>query len=298
MTDQQKKQRVEALQQESDRQMAAIRKEMESPYRKWLNEDVAYIITDAERKAFLSLTTDFDREQFIEQFWKRRDPTPDTERNEYKEEHYRRIAYANDHFKSGIPGWKTDRGRIYIGYGPPDEIDSHPSGGSYTRPAEQGGGTTSTYPFEKWRYRYIEGMGENIILEFVDGERNGEYRMTMDPTEKEKLLSSSQPPPLQIVQGIPSGPSDRGFGDKHAGVWIYPGGQVTLVIPLEGPGMNHIYARLKTAGGEVITYFEQDANPVNLNFVRNVVLKPGSYVFSAARMGRDGETEVVNFAVK
>ena len=165
-----------------------LRKELETPYRKWLNEDVTYIITDEERAAFKRLSTDEEREQFIEQFWLRRDPTPDTAENEFKEEHYRRIAYANERFASGIPGWKTDRGRIYITYGPPDEIESHPSGGSYERPFEEGGGTTSTYPFEKWRYRWIEGIGTDIIIEFVDPTMTGEYRMTMDPSEKDALL--------------------------------------------------------------------------------------------------------------
>ena len=165
-----------------------LRKELETPYKKWLNEDVAYIITDEERTAFKRLNTDEEREQFIEQFWLRRDPTPDTVENEYKEEHYRRIAYANDHYASGIPGWKSDRGRIYIMYGPADEIDSHPSGGTYERPQEEGGGTTSTYPFEQWRYRYLEGIGTNIIIEFVDTTMSGEYRMTMDPSEKDALL--------------------------------------------------------------------------------------------------------------
>jgi len=165
-----------------------LRKELESPYKKWLNEDVVYIITDEEKAAFKRLQTDEEREQFIEQFWLRRDPTPDTEENEFKEEHYRRIAYANDHFASGIPGWKTDRGRIYIMYGPPDEIESHPSGGTYERPMEEGGGETSTYPFEDWRYRYIEGIGSNIVIEFVDPTMSGEYHMTMDPSEKDALL--------------------------------------------------------------------------------------------------------------
>jgi GWxTD domain-containing protein len=165
-----------------------LRKELETPYRKWLNEDVAYIITDEERTAFKRLQTDEEREQFIENFWLRRDPTPDTVENEFKEEHYRRIAYANENFASGIPGWKTDRGRIYITYGPPDEKESHPSGGSYERPPEEGGGTTSTFPFEQWRYRYIEGVGSDIIIEFVDPTMSGEYRMTMDPSEKDALL--------------------------------------------------------------------------------------------------------------
>jgi GWxTD domain-containing protein len=167
---------------------AALKKELETPWKKWLNEDVTYIITDEERKAFKVLNTDEEREQFVEQFWLRRDPTPDTVENEYKEEHYRRIAYANEHYPSGIPGWKTDRGRIYITYGPPDEIDDHPSGGSYERPDAEGGGTTSTYPFEDWRYRYIEGIGNDIMIEFVDTTMSGEYRMTMDPSEKDALL--------------------------------------------------------------------------------------------------------------
>jgi len=170
------------------KQEEKLRKELETPYKKWMSEDVAYIITDEERKAFKRLNTDDERQQFIEQFWLRRDPTPDTEENEYKEEHYRRIAYANDHYASGIPGWKTDRGRIYITFGPADEIESHPSGGSYQRPIEEGGGETSTYPFEKWRYRYIEGIGNDVNIEFVDTTMSGEYHLTMDPSEKDALL--------------------------------------------------------------------------------------------------------------
>jgi GWxTD domain-containing protein len=164
-----------------------LRKELETPYKKWLQEDVAYIITDEERTAFKRLQTDEEREQFIEQFWLRRDPTPDTVENEFKEEHYRRIQYANDHFASGIPGWKTDRGRIYIVFGPPDERDEHPSGGTYERPPEEGGGETTTYPFEDWRYRYIEGIGNDVTIEFVDPTMTGEYHMTMDPSEKDAL---------------------------------------------------------------------------------------------------------------
>jgi GWxTD domain-containing protein len=165
-----------------------LRKELEGPYRKWLSEDVLYIITDEERTAFKRLATDEEREQFIEQFWLRRDPSPDSQENEFKEEHYRRIAYTNERYASGIPGWKTDRGRIYITFGPPDEIESHPSGGTYERPFEEGGGTTSTFPFEKWRYRWIQDIGSDIMIEFVDPTMTGEYRMTMDPSEKDALL--------------------------------------------------------------------------------------------------------------
>src|SRR5579862_2388100 len=173
---------------EKKRQEAKLKKELETPWKKWLNEEVVYIITDEEKKAFKQLTNDEEREQFVENFWLRRDPTPDTEENEYREEHYRRIAYANERFASGIPGWKTDRGMVYIKYGPADEVESHPSGGSYERPFEEGGGTTSTYPFEQWRYRYIEGVGSDINIEFVDTTMSGEYHMTMDPSEKDALL--------------------------------------------------------------------------------------------------------------
>jgi len=166
----------------------ALKQELSKPYKKWLDEDVAYIITDEERAAFKQLSNDEERDNFIEAFWQRRDPTPDTEENEYKEEHYQRIAYANEHFAAGVPGWKTDRGRIYIVYGKPDEIESHPSGGSYERPMEEGGGETSTFPFEQWRYRYIEGIGQEVIIEFVDTCMCGEYHMTMDRSEKDALL--------------------------------------------------------------------------------------------------------------
>jgi GWxTD domain-containing protein len=166
----------------------SLERELDSQYKKWLNEDVIYIITPEEKNAFLHLSTNEEREQFIEQFWQRRNPDPDSPENTFKEEHYRRIAYANEHYASGIPGWKTDRGRIYIMWGPPDEVDSHPTGGTYERPSQQGGGETSTYPFEDWRYRYLEGMGENVELEFVDPTSTGEYHLTMDASEKDALL--------------------------------------------------------------------------------------------------------------
>jgi GWxTD domain-containing protein len=166
----------------------ALKQELSKPYKKWLDEDVTYIITDEERSAFKQLSNDEERDNFIEAFWQRRDPTPDTEENEFKEEHYQRIAYANEHFAAGVPGWRTDRGRIYIVFGKPDEIESHPSGGTYERPMEEGGGETSTFPFEQWRYRYIEGIGQEIIIEFVDTCMCGEYHMTIDRSEKDALL--------------------------------------------------------------------------------------------------------------
>ncbi|HEX3093662.1 MAG TPA: GWxTD domain-containing protein, partial [Candidatus Angelobacter sp.] len=157
-------------------------------YKKWLDEDVRWIITDEELSAFKKLTTNAERDTFIEGFWQRRDPTPDTAENEYKEEHYRRIAYANEHYAAGMPGWRTDRGRIYIMYGPPTSIDSHPMGGPYQRSAEEGGGQTETFPFEVWRYRYLEGIGQEIEIEFVDDCGCGAYQMTLDRSKKDALL--------------------------------------------------------------------------------------------------------------
>jgi GWxTD domain-containing protein len=171
----------------SKRRRRAIQREMESPYKRWLREEVPHIITGDERKTFTSLSTDEEREQFIEQFWERRNPSPGSPENEFREEYYRRIAYANERFQSGWPGWKTDRGRIYIMYGPPDERETHPTGGRYDRPYEEGGGSTTTYPWERWRYRYIDGIGTNIELEFVDPTSTGEYRLAISPAEKDAL---------------------------------------------------------------------------------------------------------------
>ncbi|MEO7144515.1 MAG: GWxTD domain-containing protein [Bryobacteraceae bacterium] len=123
-------------------------------YSNWVNEDVGYIVSKQERLAFQRLTTDEERQHFIEQFWLRRDPTPGTAENEFKEEHYRRIAYANEHFASSLPGWKTNRGRTYIVYGPPDEIESHPA---------------QSHGIDQWRYRTIKGVGDNVEFDFDGG---------------------------------------------------------------------------------------------------------------------------------
>ncbi|MGA2675151.1 MAG: GWxTD domain-containing protein [Terracidiphilus sp.] len=168
----------------------AVRQELKGAYKTWLDQDVAYIISDEERKAFKSLSNDEERDAFEEQFWLRRNPNPDSPDNEFREEHYRRIAYANEHFAAGKPGWKTDRGHIYISFGPPDSIDSHPSGGAYERPLDEGGGQTSTFPFEVWNYRYLEGIGENVDLEFVDTCQCGDYHFTIDRSEKDALKTT------------------------------------------------------------------------------------------------------------
>jgi len=213
-------------------QAKAFNREVKDSYKKWLDQDVRWIITDEEKDAFKKLSNDEERDQFIEQFWLRRDPTPDTVENEYKEEHYRRIAYANEHFAAGIPGWKSDRGRIYIMYGPPDEIESHPSGGLYNRPQDEGGGTTSTYPFEDWRYRYLDNMPGNqkqeVIIEFVDTCMCNEYHMTIDRSEKDALQNVPGAGLTTMEEMGLANKSDRfaGGGLEHLG--LGPGGQNTL----------------------------------------------------------------------
>jgi GWxTD domain-containing protein len=165
-----------------------VKAEVKEVYKNWLKKDVAFIITSEEKKAFNALKTDEERENFIENFWRRRDPNPDTEENEFREEYYERIAYANEHFASGIPGWMTDRGRIYITWGKPDSVESHPSGGSYDRPSYEGGGSTTTYPFEVWFYRHLDNVGDGVEIEFVDPTGTGEYKIATSPYEKDALL--------------------------------------------------------------------------------------------------------------
>jgi len=172
---------------EAKKRQQQLAKELGSDDSDWLRNVVPDIITEDERRAFLELSTNEERDQFIEKFWRGRNPDPDSPENTFKEEHYRRLAYADEHFASGIPGRKTDRGHIYLIWGPPDEIESHPTGGTYNRPAEQGSGSTSTYPWELWRYRHLEGIGENIEIEFVDPTGSGEYHITRDPCEKDAL---------------------------------------------------------------------------------------------------------------
>ena len=170
------------------REQARQKEEAGNVLKNWPRDEVPYIIDPEENAAFKGLKTDEERENFIEQFWLRRDPSPDTIDNEFRDEYYKRIVLANEKFTSGIPGWKTDRGRILIMHGEPDEVETHAMGGTYLRDIEEGGGRTSTFPFERWRYRYVEGIGNNVILEFVDSSMSGEYRLEFDPAAKDALL--------------------------------------------------------------------------------------------------------------
>jgi len=202
----------ELTDQERKDRLKSFKTEVSKPYKNWLDQDVRYIITPEEEQAFKLLGTDEERDQFIEQFWLRRDPTPDTEENEFREEHYRRIQYANEHYAAGIPGWRTDRGRIYIVWGAPDEIESHPSGGNYQRENSEGGGSTSTFPFERWRYRYLEGLGNEIIIEFVDTCMCNDYHISIDPNEKDALLHTPNGGPTMNEQMGKGNRGDRMMG--------------------------------------------------------------------------------------
>ena len=301
--------------------------ELQTPYRKWLNEDVAYIITDAERAAYKSLQTNEEREQFIEQFWLRRDPTPGTSENEFKEEHYRRIAYTNEHFSADIPGWKTDRGRVYITYGPPDEIDDHSAGGAYQRPASEGGGTVTTGPFQQWRYRHIEGIGQNVIIEFVDPNHKNEYRMTSDPTEKTDAVRQNefqrlqqfaklQKPPVPstppanasvFVSNEPGGrtsvhvlaasstPAPAGRGGRGGSPTAR---DVVVSLPLGTTARYQIQAKVTIAPGRPVTALQDNYSGPEYN--ARFKIEPGSYVLDISYKNidtGDTRTETVTFFV-
>ena len=165
--------------------------EIQDYFERWLKQDVIYIISLEEKSVFQKLTRPEEKERFIEQFWARRDTDPTTAINEYKEEHYRRIAFTNEHFKAGRDGWLTDRGQIYIIHGPPANRLMRPMGGAHKRTLQEGGGATTTFPHEVWTYRYIEGIGIDIEFEFVDSGMNGNYRLALTPDEKDALLYTS-----------------------------------------------------------------------------------------------------------
>ena len=164
-----------------------VKPEPNKAFKQWLQE-VEPIVRPGELDAWNKLQTDEEREQFILEFWRLRDTDPDTEENEYREAYFERMAYVNEHFSAGIPGHKTDRGKIYLKYGKPDEIESHPSGGSYQPPSHERYSATATYPFEKWWYRHIPGHND-VEIEFVDPSGTGEYRIARNPFEKIATLN-------------------------------------------------------------------------------------------------------------
>lgn len=192
---------VPAQKQSPDDKQHKVTREVKKAYVQWIN-DHDLILTQSERDAWKKLNTDDEREKFIEEVWRSRDPDPDTEENEFKEQFYERVAYANEHFSSGKPGRLTDRGRIYIKFGKPDSIESHPAGGSYERPSWEGGGSTTTYPFEKWFYRYLPNVRSGVEIEFVDPTGSGEYRIARNPEEKDALIHTGGGPTFAELAGF------------------------------------------------------------------------------------------------
>jgi GWxTD domain-containing protein len=188
--------------QSPDQQPRRVKAEPNKVFREWPKE-VEPIMTDAERKAYPKLQTDEERAQFIDNFWRTRDPDPDTEENEYKDEYYERIQYANEHFSSGKPGWLTDRGRIYVKFGKPDDVESHPAGGQYERAYYEGTGSAAVYPFERWFYRNLPGVRSGVEIEFVDPSGTGEYRIARNPFEKEVIgLNNGRSPDEVSMIGV------------------------------------------------------------------------------------------------
>ena len=304
-------------QKEKKKRGQKLRRELASPYRVWLTEDVAYIISDEERQAFTRLSNDDERQSFVEQFWLRRDPTPDTEENEFKEEHYRRIAYANERFASGIPGWKTDRGMVYIKFGPPDEIESHPSGGAYQRAQQDGGGESQSFPFETWRYRYLQGIGSNVVIEFVDQTMSGEYHLSIDATEKDALLHTPLAPqpqstagasstrdefaPLQLLHDLGKAPIVK-YPDLRAMVTtnvryntlpirvqtdfipVTPASiYANITLQLEATGTVNVYGRITTLSRRVVKVFEDVVSAEGSSiYQKTIPLPPGRYRLNIA----------------
>jgi GWxTD domain-containing protein len=239
-----------------------------TPYGKWLNEDVAYIITNEERATFKSLETRAELEHFIQQFWVRRDPTPGTAENEFKEEHYRRIAYANQNYgtAANLPGWKTDRGRIYITYGPPDEKDSHAG---------------DAIPFELWRYRFIAGIGANVVIEFDDPNKTGEYRMTMDPSQAAAFANAAN--------GPKAGATVQRLGT----------GATLISIPLSAYGDHRVgvYARVLTIQGRIVQSFEDSVQGPAPLYTKIIPLPAGSYRLQVSlKDGTSGAAAADDFA--
>ena len=225
-----------------------IKREIKKAYVEWI-KDHDLILTQSERDAWKKLETDDERDKFIEEIWRVRDPDPDTEENEFKQQFYERVAYANEHFASGKAGRLTDRGRIYIKFGKPDSIESHPAGGRYERPSWEGGGSTSTYPFEKWFYRHIPNVRSGVELEFVDPTGSGEYRLARNPDEKDALIHIGGGPTFAELTGIET--------------------RAQRIANLGGFGRTN-YMRAQDSPFEVMTLFtdlDRD-QPVNRNYIQ------------------------------
>jgi GWxTD domain-containing protein len=237
-----------------------------TPFQRWADEEVVYIITPEELAAYNRLAgSTAEQEHFIEQFWERRNPAPGTSENKYRDEHYRRIAYSNERLPgASAPGWQTDRGRIYITFGPPDEIESHPSSDA------------RSVPYEQWLYRHIDAMGDNVIFTFTDYESNGDYR----------LAAATGPKGLQ----------------KSATVHVNPDHEAVMTLPLaEGKGPFSVVIEVSSGKGRtIVSKTEQGGVQLSSLVQRLGHLAPGHYTLKTRvtdiATGQTG-VSVVNFTV-
>lgn len=149
--------------------------------RNWAEHNVKWVICPAEREVFGRLKSDLERKAFIDAFWHRRDPDPQTPLSEAKDEHYKRMDFADGHFRENEQrGSLTERGRVWIMYGPPQRREVHPRA------------RNRVFSWEAWHYDRLPDIGENIDLEFTDRANRGEYRLSLSPEQRERLLTLRQ----------------------------------------------------------------------------------------------------------
>jgi len=224
---------------------AAEQEKMSEKHKKWLDEEVIYIISKNEKDVFKSLATFEQRDEFIRKFWERRDPTPRTPFNEFKEEHYRRIEFVNRQYFEGTAGWRSDRGRVYIMFGPPDFFETNPGGGRGFLFGVSG--PTAEFPSEVWTYRYIPGLKmrqTRIDFTFVNYYNSGKYQLVSNSSLANALRNTS-------IEG------SRDVGYESHDVQV-PGStnKNLLVNPLEQLTM---MAELTKSRGEVFEEMERSA---------------------------------------
>jgi GWxTD domain-containing protein len=226
-------------------------------YRRWVREDVAYIISTDERFAFTALESEAACDAFIERFWAQRGAA-------FRQEHARRLAYVNKHYSAAVPGWRTDRGRIYILYGPPDRIESHP-------------GSQESVAIEKWNYRHLPSIGDNITIEFIDRAGDGDYRMVYLPDPPSRAAMQQRQDLAEVVreERLPNGLAVRVHLDRTA----------LISVPVDWSfGDANLYGRITDKSRRSVWVFEETVRiPTNAHSgtayitMREKRLDPGTY---------------------
>lgn len=237
-------------------------------YTKWLEEDVFLIISDAERQSLGRLKTAGEFQTFQDEFWKKRDPTPDTDANEFKDEHYARLTYADGHF-----GLKTDRGRAYVIFGPPEKIE-----------------LAESRDVELWRYRWIEGLGTDIVLNF---KRSDGFRLE-GSLETWCTFFCQFPSPCHYLLNLEQFCMGAPFRTEWSAelrslvtpVWLSPGETPVL-----------IYGRVARHDRRVVETFEDVVSGGAFLHLKKLQLPPGEYEAQLV-IKRSGERlETIRFTV-